>query len=290
MAQARALTGLTGLAGYQVQIDTDSQASPEDRSGGIADPRHAIKNQEILPYPWEARSTQAAFGHGPYGPDSQLLGDEEWFWQAGGFPEQDPAMDLTPSKRAGPWPKGIASGPVPGVDPDTIARQRVISAGIHGIRTNAGIAALTGYEALNDEWMELYQVEPGHSDLRPIPKQAMASGFMWGTTDRTQSMARQNQYGFDSAHTHRRYAVGSIPGNTMWLRPGGRPLVKSLAGPARPAIGIDSPFAGDDLGSAFGIGGAVLQSVPTEYAPPPQPNLAAVSMYADESAPVVEWY
>ena len=284
------LTGLTGLAGFQVQIDNESQASPEERLGGTVDPRHAIKNQEILPYPWEARSTQAAFGHGPYGPDNQLLGDENWFWEPAGDPSQDPTMDMTPSRRAGPWPKGIASGPVPSDGPDDVAYQRRQSMAIHGIRTNAGVAAMHGFEPLSDDWVQLENLTPGHSELMPIPKQAMASGFMFGTTDRTQSMARQNAHGFDSAHVHRRYATGPIPGNTMWMKPGGRPMVKTLAGPARPAIGVDSPFAGDDLGSAFGIGGAVLQTVPTEYVPPPQPNLAAAQVYADEGSPIVEWY
>lgn len=290
MAQTRALTGLTGLAGYQVQIDAQSQASPEERQGDSVDLRHAIKHQEKLPYPWEAKSTQAAFGHGPYGPDNQLLADEEWFWQPAGDATQDPTMDMTPSRRAGPWPKGILSGPIPAEGPDDVSYQRRMSAAIHGIKTNAGIAPLFGFEPLNDEWETLENLTPGHSDLRPLDKQALSSGFMFGTTDRTQSMAGQNAYGFDSTHVHRRYATGSIPGNNMWMKPGGRPLIKSLAGPARPAIGPDSPFAGDDLGSTFGIGGAILQSVPTEYVPPPQPNLAALPTYVDEPAPPVEWY
>jgi hypothetical protein len=117
----------------------------------------------------------------------------------------------------------------------------------------------------------------------------MSSGFMWGTRDRVQSMARQNEFGFDSSHRHRRYADAPIPGNYMWLRPGGRPLQKTLAGPARPAIGPESPFSGDDLGFTFGIDGAVLQNVPTEYVSPAQPKLAAPMAYDDNDA-VVEWY
>lgn len=284
------LTGLTGLAGYQQQIDNESQATPEERSGGTADPRHGIRGEQARPYPWESKATQAATAHGPYGPANQMLGDEQWFYEIGGEEWQDPAMDHTPSHRAGPFPKGVASGQVPGETPDDIAEQLRQSAMLHSINTNAGIGRMTSIPALNDEWQENYNIGPGNSDLQPLPKQAMSSGFMWGTRDRIQSMARQNEYGFDSAHTHRRYAVGSIPGNTMWLKPGGRPLAKSLPGPARPAIGLDSPFTGHDLGASFGIGGAMLQTVPPEYTPPPQPNLASASDRIQTNNSVVEFW
>jgi hypothetical protein len=66
-------------------------------------------------------------------------------------------------------------------------------------------------------------------------------------------------------------------------------MVKGLPGPARPPIGIDSPFAGDDLGQAFGINGALLQNVPSEYVPPPQPTLSA-SVVSDVNDSEVEWY
>jgi hypothetical protein len=132
-------------------------------------------------------------------------------------------------------------------------------------------------------------VNAGNTDLQPISDQAKSAGFGWGTRDRTQSFARQNEYGFDSSHQHRRWAMSPIPGNFMYLKPGGRPMVKGLPGPARPAIGADSPFAGDDLGQAFGINGAMLQNVPSEYVPPPQPTLSA-SIVADDNESVVEWY
>lgn len=283
------LTGLTGIAGYQVQINEDAQATPEERYGGIADPRHAVVGEQAKPYAWESKATQAASMHGPYGPENQLLGDEWMFLEPAGTMDQDPAFDRTPSRRAAPYPKGVASGPVPDAGPDAIANQLQQSYGIHGTRSNAGVRSLTGFAAMQDQWAELSETNPGHSDLQPLPRQAMSSGFMWGTRDRTQSMARQNEFGFDSAHMHRRYATGPIPGNTMWLRPGGRPLAKTLAGPARPPIGVDSPFAGDDLGRAFDINGAYLQNVPMEYAAPIQPNLAP-SLISNEDSPVVEWY
>lgn len=291
---AAPLTGLTGLSYRQVTYEADPQATPEERYGGPADPRHgtgAIVHQ----YPSLSMQTPGG-SHGPYGPENQLLGDPEWVWEMGGDPSQDPYIDRTPSTRAGPFPKGILSGAIPGENPTDVGYQREQSMAVHAVRTNAGMASLTspqGY-ASNDEWHMLDQTNPGHSDLIPLPKQALSSGFMFGTRDRVQSMARQNEFGFDSAHQWRRWARSPIPGNFMWMRPGGRPLTKTLAGPARPAIGSESPFAGQDVGAAFGINGAVLQNVPTEYAPPPQPNLAP-SYLSQVPAPngddsVVEWY
>jgi hypothetical protein len=281
------LVGLSALAGYQVQIDTENEATPEERYGNAADPRHGSKTGKTQQYPWEANAGQAG-QHGPYGPENQLLGDEFWFFQDAGTPDQDPFFDHTPSRRAGPWPKGVLSGPMLSDEPDDVAFGRVLSAEAHAVRTNAGARAMTQLAPLQDDWNAVDNVNPGHTELQPLPKQAMTTGYGFGTTDRTQSMARQNEYGFDSSHQFRRYAEGSIPGNTMWMRPGGRPMVKSLPGPARPAIGPSSPFAGDDLGTAFGIGGAILQNVPSEYTPPSQPNLAAPVSF-DDPGPV-EWY
>lgn len=283
------LTGLSGIAGYQVQINNDAQATPEQRSGGTVNDKHSERGETAKPYPWQSNSTQAATEHGPYGPQNQLLGDEQWFLEPAGMPWQDPAMDLTPSRRAAPWPKGIASGPVPGETPDQISDQLQQSRWIHGVNTHAGLRVLTGYEATNDTWERIDQTDTGFTDLRPLDRQALSSGFQWGTRDVVQSMARQNEYGFDAAHKMRRWATGGIPGNNYWMRPGGRVLAKSLPGPARPAIGPDSPFAGDDLGQSFDINGALLQNVPSEYTPPPAVNLAP-AMVSAENDSVVEWY
>jgi hypothetical protein len=283
---SRPLTGLSGLAGYQVMIDEDSQATPEERMGGVADPSHA----KYLAEDYIRRGAQIGEPIGPYGPDNQLLGDESWFWESGGDPREDPLFDYTPSNRAGPWPKGILSGPVGGVGPDDTGPKLAQLAGLHGLDTNADRRTQTAHtEALNDDWQVIEQINPGNSDLAKLPRQSMSSGYGWGTRDVTQSMAAQNEYGFDSTHLHRRWAAGSIPGNNMWLRPGGRPLVKSLAGPARPAIGVDSPFAGQDLGVAFDVNGAILQNVPSEYVAPPTPNLGAAPI-SSENDSYVEWY
>lgn len=282
------LSGLTAIAGYQVQIDENAQASPEERLGGTADPRHAIVGEQARPYSWESKAVQTG-SHGPYGPESQLLSGDDWLYFPAGTEADDPAFDRTPSRRAAPFPKGINSGPVPGATPDDIADQLIQSRAIHAISFGGSLKSLTALTAKQDQWEEIWDVSPGHSDQVPIPKQLMSSGFMYGTRDRVQSMARQNEYGFDSAHKHRRIATGPIPGNTMWMKPGGRPMRKTLAGPARPPIGPTSPFGGQDLGAAFGPDGAVLQNVPTEYVAPPTPNLAAPAAYSDVYAPV-EWY
>jgi hypothetical protein len=285
---AQALTGLTGLAGYQVTIDENSQATPEERMGGVADPAHAdYLAQKDIP-----RGSRMGTPIGPYGPDNQLLGDELYFFEAGGTPAQDPNFDYTPNTHAGPWPKGVASGPNLGdVGPDAMAERRRQSYLLHSEGTN-GSAHLTRDrdEAQNDQWETIDQLNPGHSDLDSgLPKQQRSSGFGWGWRDRTLSMARQNDYGFDSAHQHRRYAVGSIPGNYMWMKPGGRPMVKGLPGPARPPIGVDSPFTGQNLGQSFSVDGAILQNTPTEYVAPPQPTLAAAPP-ANSNDSYVEWY
>jgi len=280
------LTGLTGLAGYQVLTDSDPEATPEERMGGVADPRHS----QFLADDYIRRGMEIGAPRGPYGPENQLLSDEQWFFEPAGNEYQDPQFDHTPSRRAGPFPKGILSGPIAGTDPDSIAVQLQESAAIHAIDTNADARSTHGMDALNDNWTTIEQLNPGNDELAELPKQSQSSGFMWGTRDRRQSMARQNEFGFDSSHQHRRWADSGIPGNNMWMVPGGRPLVKSLPGPARPAIGPDSPFAGQDLGQSFGIDGAVLQNVPTEYVAPPQPNLAAPVQYPGGSDATVEWY
>jgi hypothetical protein len=278
---------LTGIAGYQVLVDSDSQASPEDRSGNAANPLHAQPQPEIS----TGRGSRIGVPVGPIGPENQLLGDfDNWVITPAGNEYDDPYFDHTPTRRAGPHPTGVLSGPIDANSPSAIADQLQQSAILHGIKTNAGAQSLYSLgDANNDSWQTVEQVNAGDTLTEPISDQAKSAGFGWGTRDRVQSFARQNEYGFDSAHLHRRYADGQIPGNYMYLQPGGRPLVKSLAGPSRPAIGVDSPFTGDDLGTNFSIDGAILQNVPSEYTPPSQPTLGP-SITADVNDSVVEWF
>ena len=283
------LSGLSGITGYQVFIDENSQATAEERLGGTADPKHSERGETARPYSWESQMTPGG-SHGPYGPENQLLGDEDWYWQPGGNEYDDPDMDHTPMTRAAPFPKGILSGPIPGENPDAVAAQRIKSMAIHSVNTGASKRFQhSSLEPDYGQWQDLWAVDPGGTDVQELGRQNKSAGFMFGTTDRVQSFARQNGYGFDSKHMHRRWAVAPIEGNNYWMRPGGRIMRKSIAGPARPAIGRDSPFAGDDLGQTFAIGGAMLLDAPTEYVAPPQPNLAAPPQNATYDS-VVEWW
>lgn len=286
------LTGLSALAGQQTLIEENAQATPEERYGGPADPYHAYVGQQAQPYPWQSKMGQAAQAGPIHGAESQLLGDPEWAWEDAGLDVDDPTFDHTPARRAAPWPKGILSGPVDANSPTAIANQLQQSAAIHGI--NMGASRRMQQNPIGnvqqDEWEELSELNPGFSALQPQSRQAMGSSFMFGSRDRSTTFARQNEYGYDSAHMHRRYATGAVPGNYMWLEPAGRPMRKSLAGPARPAIGPNSPFEGDDLGTAFNVDGALLQNVPSEYVAPPQPNLAVSQVSDQYNAADVEWY
>ena len=278
------IKGLTALAAYQ-SIDEMNQATPEERSGSPANPIHGT---DVAPS--FGRGSRIGTPIGPHGPENQLIGEfESWALTPAGSEYDDPQFDHTPARRAGPSPRGVMSGPIDAVSPSSIANQLQQSAVLHGINTNAAAHAQRNLDATNDEWFEINELNPGSSDLQPIGDQAKSAGFGWGTRDRTQSFARQNEFGFDSAHMHRRYAQSPIPGNYMYLKPGGRPMVKGLPGPARPPIGVDSPFYGDDLGAAFSINGALLQNVPSEYTAPPQPTLSA-SIVDDSNDSVVEWY
>jgi hypothetical protein len=283
---ATPLSGLSGLNGYQYLVEENSQATPEDRMGGPADNAHG----KFLAEPNIPRGSYAGVQHGPYGPENQLLADEGWFWEGGGYANEDPLFDRTPATHAGPWPKGIQSGPVGDVSPDAYARKLQQLNGLHGMGLNGDARVVRDRGIpLNDQWEELNELNPGETLLQPLSRQAMSAGLGWGTRDRTQSFARQNEFGFDSAHMHRRYATGSIPGNNYWMRPGGRVMAKSIAGPAKLPIGENSPFTGQDIGYSFNPDGAVLQNVPTEYVAPPQPNLQAAPSPASNDS-YVEWY
>jgi hypothetical protein len=116
-----------------------------------------------------------------------------------------------------------------------------------------------------------------------------AGGF--GSTDRTGNPDGVNGYGFQNAHLHRRYATGSVPGNYMWMKPGGRPMVKTTPGPARPPIGDASPFTGQDLTLSFSTQGAVLANPAGDYEAPPDPYVAPpLSQQASTEPGPVSWY
>lgn len=269
------MDGLTGLAGLQTLYIDTPEASPEERYGSPVHPKHAIRGETAQPYSWESQQTPA--GSHSIAPFDDLLDDElDGYGSYGildaGCLEQDPTSERPPWTHAAPWPKDPIGDQ--SIRPDNVARQLIQNMAIHAMKVggkrNTHSPTL---DPVQDQWAEIWDVEPGNTDLTTVPGQ-MKSGAApggRGHTDRTQSNAKQNAFGFDSSHRHRRFATGSVPGNYMWMRPGGRAMVKSLAGPARPAVGEGSPFQGQDLGLAFGIDGAVLQTNPTEYVAPPEP-------------------
>lgn len=284
-----ALQGLTGLSTLQTLQEDTPEASAEEIHGSAANPFHGQTGEQAAPYSSASLAVPAA--ESAYdGPVEGLVDDTSYFHPllTAGKLTDDPTSERAPWTHAAPWPKDpIGDG---SVGPDNTLRQVEQNAAIHAIdvggKRNVQIFTM---DPLQDDWRELWEVNPGGVDLTTVPGQ-MKSGAApggRGHTDRTQSNAHQNSYGFDSKHMHRRYAAGSIPGNYMWMNPGGRPLIKSAAGPARPPIGEGSQFQGNDLGQAFGIDGAVLQSPPVQYVAAPAPYVAPGYAAYQMEAPMV---
>lgn len=272
-----AAPGITPLSGIRGFVNPNPEATPEQRSGDVADPRHGTVGEQATPLPYQ-RSFPGE-PHGPYGLDNQLLGVEDYaYFTPAGQLFQDPTADETPLTHAAPWPKGVPTT----TDPGDVAIRRQESADIHasdmgGWRESAYLPTQNPVQA---DWEELWAVDPGvlFPQLEEIPRQAKGVGSQgWGSTDRVQSFARQNGYGFDSAHMHRRVVNpggNSLPGNYMWMQPGARPLVKSVPGTAGIPAGPDSPFYGQDPGASYDAQGAVLLTLPADYQGVPQPALA----------------
>jgi len=266
------MAGPAPIQGIQVLSNPEPELTPEQRYGGTADPRHSSIGEVARPYSWEGVYEGS---HGPYGLDNQLLGVEICSFAAGDL-GQDPTADLTPRTHAAPWPKGVPQSP----HPEAQAEWRDQENSIHA--SNTGVSRRMLYSptlhAQQDNWQGFYEVAPGTSAQDPnVPKQVGFAVGGWGSRDRSQSLAGQNQYGFDSAHSMRRYAAGSIPGNYMWMRPGGRPMFKTLAGSGQLPTGSDSPFYGQDASAAFGVQGGILTDLPYEYATPPIPAVASAA-------------
>ena len=284
--------GVSGIVGL---TQTVSEATPEEMHGGPANPAHANWGEQAEPYSWES---QLMNYDGPIG-NNQSADYVTGFGTSPALPagnlSQDPQADLGPSA-AIPGGSHAAvrtrtlSGPLPS-QYDAINAQLSQSADMHA--SNLGSSrqnqlSQQGLSIQQDDWTEDWAVSPGSSNLATnLPAQLKGSTGGYGTRDREQSFAPQNQYGFDSPHLHRRAANGHIPGNYMYLKPGSRPLVKTAAGPARPAVGQNSPFAGQDTMATFGIEGAVLQTLPSEYSPVPVPDLAAPIQGSSDSIPPI---
>lgn len=277
--------GLNGIRGYQ---DPTPEATPEEVHGSPANPAHGNWGEQAEPYSWQSQLIPYAGKTSPRGPENQLLGSTTDFdGMPAGQLGHDPYADLTPTTHAAPTNVTL-SGALPSQF-DAINQQLV--QGAENRSTDLGGSrkySLTELgDAQQDEWAGIWDVSDEPGKYPDGPAWSDTSQFGVGVNDRPGNpLRKRNGFGFDRGHHHRRFARGSIPGNYMWMRPGGRPMIKSLPGPARPAVGVDSPFTGDDLGASFGIQGAVLVSVPQEYAPPPGPQLVS-PVNSDDPAPEI---
>jgi hypothetical protein len=274
---ASGLTGLNGLAGINAITESDPFLTPAERYGSPVNPFHAQVGEQAEPYPWESMQTQAG-SHGPYGPENQLLSDEMWYYEPAGMADEDPSFDynMPDITRSHASVHNVSNS---GAAPSQAEAIDLQIAQMGNKSSDLNTSRRMGFDetlyANQDEWAEVWNVTSGHDDLPQVPGAVAYQANGVGANDHTSNpFAKVNAYGLNAAHFHRRFAIGSIPGNYMWLRPGGRPMFKTLPGPARPAVGGNSPFVGDDLGEAFGIQGAILQNIPQEYVPPPSPYLS----------------
>lgn len=292
---ATALTGLEGLSGINAISQTDPFATPEERHGGPVGARHYQWGEQAVPYSWQSRITPGG-SHGPYGLENQLLGDELWFCEPAGMAEDNPTFqyvspDLTRSHAS----VNNRTQATVHSQYDSICEQ-LDQIDNHSQGDNTSSRMLTDKQGLaqQDDWREIWYVDNGSSDVPATTKQIAYQANGFGVNDApSNAYHKANLFGWGAKHMHRRYAAGPIPGNYMWLKPGGRPLFKTIAGPARPPIGGNSPFSGQDVGDAFAYDtGAMLLNQPEEYIPPPAPNIAQrQAAYDDPSGtPPIEWY
>lgn len=285
--------GLNGIVGF---TSTSAEATPEEMHGGPANPNHGNWGEKAEPYSWESQLMNYTGSYGTQSGDyvTDMTGGAAF---SAGTLLNDPQGDLGNS--TGQIGAGHASvrtrtlsGPLPSQH-DAINAQLDQSADMHASNLGASRKDQLSQQGLSvqqDQWSEDWNVSPGTSNqATDVPAQLRGSVAGFGTRSREQSFARQNAYGFDSAHLHRRAANGSIPGNYMYFKPGSRPLVKTIPGPARPAVGSNSPFAGQDTMATFGIQGAVLQNLPSEYAAPPTPSLAQPVQSDDSIDTIALW-
>lgn len=282
------ISGLQPLTGIGIINKDAAFATPEQRYGGTADPRHSERGEQAQPYSWESLQTPGA-SHGPYGPENQLLDDEFWFLEPAGYPEQDPNFDRNSpnlTRSHGSINNKINNyGRVPSQAESVDLQIEQMNNKSSNLGTSKNMQYDQQGYAQQDNWLEIWEINDGNSDVPTQVKQFSHSAFGFGVNDAVMNLSRKiNMFGYGDKHQHRRYAQSPIPGNYMWLRPNGRPLFKTVAGTARLPIGPNSQFTGanepgnpKDIGFPFDPYGAVLQDIPQEYVPPPAPNIAPVT-------------
>jgi hypothetical protein len=288
------VAGIQGIGGY---TKDQAFATAEQMQGDTVDPKHAQWGEETEPYPWEAYGGAQGPAKGPFGIENELLGDDSFI---GGLTSgqimQDPEGDYTPyyGSHAAPFPRGLMRGEMSTTSPKGSAEMLEQSAEIHSADTNAGSSRLYAESLLakQDDWEAFYNPEQGSDLTTNTDKdgQVGPSSFGFGVNDHmTNDFAKQNEFNFNKAHRHRRYATGHIPGNYMYLRPGGRPMIKTMPHGAILPVGDNSPFAGDNVMETFSIDGAILQSPATEYVPPPTPYVAPATQQTSAVPEIVFW-
>lgn len=269
--------GVNSITGFVV---TNPEATPFEVHGYPVHPTHSQPGEQASPYPWE---------NIPMGPYPGLMNPiDGMITEIGnnsnaldaGYLAQDPTADQTPSYNAAPFP---TEGPTsPTADQLDMAerlkgstRQLLESASIHASNLGASLKRLFMPQMLarQDDWQAFYNPETGNDNVPKIPGQFGYAANGIGVNDHvSNAYAKVNAYNFNTAHRHRRYAGGAIPGNNMWMKPGGRPMVRSFTGIDH--FPLSGAFANDDPGATFGYQGAILQNIPSEYVAPPEPNLA----------------
>lgn len=283
------LAGINPIQGWEVE---QPEASAEERLGGPADPRHARPYWAV---PERMPQFLQAWALSPASPDvSPGLLDPALAASAaaGALPAQTsgpgtPYYGATPITHAAPNIKGVETS----IGPDASARRAQQSAAVHadGLGESAHFFSIS---ALQDQWTDFYNAEPeSPTRQQPVNGQVGKASGGFGSTDRVGNPDGVMGHGYQNAHMHRRYATGSVPGNYMWMRPAGRPMIKTTPGPARPPIGEASPFTGQDLTLAFGVRGAVLANAPNDYEAPADPYVAPPLSQSQttEPAPVAWW-
>lgn len=286
-------TGINGITGYVI---SSPEAPPFQQQGGTVDPKHGIAGEDASPYPWENVPM------GPYpgliNPVSGIIEDPSQYGLPSGMLGQDPTGDQTPSDyNAAPFSRENPLAPMADqVDVHNrragSTRQLLDSMRVHASNTGAGLKRLFLPQMLSkqDQWTAFYNPVPGEDNVPTVPGAiGMVAGGYNVNDHRNNPYAKVNEYGLATSHRHRRYATGPIPGNTLWLKARSRPMIRTLTNQYNfPTSGA---FAGDDPGASFSTAGAVLTATPTEYVPPPQPNLGPpITVTPDNGVPEISYY
>lgn len=281
-----ALSAMNALSGYSAISDPSPFATAEERMGGTAHPYHSHVGEQAIPYSWQSQMVPGAHP-GPRGTENQLLADPLWFLESAGSPEQDPLFDYNmPSltRSHGSVHNITLSGPLPSQDEAIDLQTKQMQNKSSDLGTSRAMQRDKRGYLQQDNWQEIWEINPGNDDIPNTTKQIAFQANGFGVNDTSANAYKKiNSAGWEQKHQHRRFAWNNIPGNYMWMIPGGRPLFKSIAGVARPPIGAGSQFEGQDIGFAFSYDtGAILMDTPQEYVPPPSPNVIAYDPhYAD---------